>query len=165
MITSNYFSSYATQIIYCALFGATSGAYVGLSPVITIDLIGLDNFINVYGFQMVGMGLGRIIGPPLIGMIVKMLCSMLMIYVHNSGALHDASGSHNNGFFFAGSSMILSGVLFMLVSFLEYVKKTRNPETEPILHGKSAAAIIGSTQTIMSQTLHSALEWQDMTSF
>ena len=50
---------------------------MGLSPVIIIDLHGLDNFINVYGFQMVAMGLGRIIGPPLIGMIIQMLCSML----------------------------------------------------------------------------------------
>ena len=64
---SNYCSSYETQLIYCALFGATSGAYVGLTPVITIDLIGLDNFIKAYGFQLFAMGIGRIIGPPLIG--------------------------------------------------------------------------------------------------
>ena len=56
--------------------------------------------------------------------------------------------------------MILSGVLFMLVSLMKYMKKTRNPEMEPILNEKSAAAIVGATQTIMSQTLHSALEWQ-----
>ena len=78
LITSNYFSSYATQIIYCAFYGATSGGYMGLSPVIIIDLIGLDNFINVYGFQIAAMGLGRIIGPPLIGAIVQMLSSILM---------------------------------------------------------------------------------------
>ena len=42
---------------------------MGLTPVIIIDLIGLDNFKNVYGFQMVAIGLGRISGPPLIGMI------------------------------------------------------------------------------------------------
>ena len=84
--------------------------------------------------------------------------------VHISGALHDASGSHNYGFFLAGSSMISSGVLFMLVSLMKHMKKTRNPETELILNGKSAAAIIGSTQTIMSPILHSALEWQEMTS-
>ena len=51
---------------------------MGLSPVIIIDLIGLDNFINVYGFQIAAMGLGRIIGPPLIGTIVQMLSSILM---------------------------------------------------------------------------------------
>ena len=76
---SNYLSSFSTQIVYCALFGATSGAYMGLTPVIIIDLIGLDNFLNLYAFQMVAIGLGRIIGPPLIGMIAQMLlCSMLM---------------------------------------------------------------------------------------
>ena len=78
LISSTYFSSYGTQIIYCALYGVTSGGYMGLSPVIIIDLIGLDNFINVYGFQIAAMGLGRIIGPPLIGAIVQILSSILM---------------------------------------------------------------------------------------
>ena len=54
---------------------------MGLSPVIIIDLIGLDNFINVYGFQIAAMGLGRLIGPPLIGMIIQMLSSILMAWL------------------------------------------------------------------------------------
>ena len=64
---SNYFSNYSTQIVYCVLFGATSGAYMGLSPVITIDLFGLDNFVKAYGFQVLAYGIGTIIGPPVIG--------------------------------------------------------------------------------------------------
>ena len=64
---SNFCSDDATQIIYCAFFGATSGAYVGLTPVILIDLIGLDHFLQAYGIQLVFIGIARIIGPPIIG--------------------------------------------------------------------------------------------------
>ena len=89
--------------------------------------------------------------------------------LHILGALHDASGSHYNGFFLAGSSMILSGVLFMLVALLVHMKKNNNQENNHTPRGKSAAAIIGSTQSIMTQTfysaqnIYSALEWQNMT--
>ena len=68
---SNYLSSFSTQIVYCALFGATSGAYMGLTPVITIDLFGLDNFVKAYGFQVFAYGIGTLIGPPLIGKYVQ----------------------------------------------------------------------------------------------
>ena len=67
----NYLSSFSTQIVYCALFGATSGAYMGLTPVITIDLFGLGNFVKAYGFQVFAYGIGTLIGPPLIGKCTK----------------------------------------------------------------------------------------------
>ena len=67
LVLSNFCLDYATQIIYCALFGATSGAYVGLMPVILIDLIGIGNFLQAYGMQLVFIGVARIIGPPIIG--------------------------------------------------------------------------------------------------
>ena len=91
--------------------------------------------------------------------------------LHILGALHDASGSHYNGFFLAGSSMILSGVLFMLVALLVHMKKNDNQENNHIPGRKSAAAIIGSAQNIMTQSFHSAqniysaLEWQNMAAF
>ena len=67
LVISNICFDYATQIIYCALFGATSGAYVGLMPVILIDLVGIGNFLQAYGMQLVLIGVARIIGPPIIG--------------------------------------------------------------------------------------------------
>ena len=67
--------------------------------------------------------------------------------------------------------MILSGVLFMLVALLVHMKKNDNQENNHIPGRKSAAAIIGSGQNIMTQTFHSAqniysaLEWQNMAAF
>ena len=67
LVISNFCLDYATQITYCLLFGATSGAYVGLMPVILIDLIGIGDFLQAYGLQLVFIGVARIIGPPIIG--------------------------------------------------------------------------------------------------
>ena len=45
----------------------TSGAYVGMTAVILIDVIGLKKFIQGYGIQLFFMGMGLAIGPPIIG--------------------------------------------------------------------------------------------------
>ena len=44
--------------------GANNG---GMIAVILIDIIGLNAFVKGYGIQLFFMGLGRIIGPPIIG--------------------------------------------------------------------------------------------------
>ena len=69
MAISNLGSQYSTQMIYCIFFGATSGAYTVLTPVILIDLIGLDRFTLAYGLDLLAMGMGTIIGPPIVGNI------------------------------------------------------------------------------------------------
>ena len=67
LIASNYCLDYATQIIYCLIFGVTSGTYISLMSVILIDLIGLERFVQGFGIQLLCIGIGRIIGPPMIG--------------------------------------------------------------------------------------------------
>ena len=73
---------YTSQIVYCLLFGATSGAYTVLTSVVLIDLVGLKTFIQAYGIQLLSMGIARIIGPPIIGkyrMLGSSLCTRLSI--------------------------------------------------------------------------------------
>ena len=64
---SNFCFNYATQILYCVVFGLTQGAYFGLTAVITIDIIGVDMWVQAYGVQLLFMGIAYIIGPPLTG--------------------------------------------------------------------------------------------------
>ena len=67
LIVSKFCHIYATQIAYCAVFGLTEGAYIGLTSVITIDIMGMETFIHAYGVQLFFMGAACVIGPPLIG--------------------------------------------------------------------------------------------------
>ena len=67
LVMSNFCFNYLTHILYCIVFGVTSGAYIGLTAVILIDVIGLKTFVPGYGVQLFFMGMGLTIGPPIIG--------------------------------------------------------------------------------------------------
>ena len=122
---------------------------------IIIDLIGLDGFIQAYGFQLFFIGIGRIIGPPLIGKFKDTKNTKSHDINHLSGALHDASGNHYNGFYLAGSSMLISGLLLLLIPFIKHMKNKKKYEREPLIQAKSTTAMMRSVHA-----LHSALEWQ-----
>ena len=64
---SVFMNTYTTQAIYCAIFGVTSGAYVGLTSVVLVDLLGLDKLTNAFGLLLMFQGIASVIGPPIIG--------------------------------------------------------------------------------------------------
>ena len=66
---SNLWGSYSAQAFFCAVFGITSGAYVGLTSVVLVDLLGLDNLTNAFGLLLLFQGIASVIGPPFIGEI------------------------------------------------------------------------------------------------
>ena len=55
------------QIAYCSVFGVTSGAYVGLTSVVLVDLLGLERLTNAFGLLLLFQGIASVIGPPIIG--------------------------------------------------------------------------------------------------
>jgi MCP family monocarboxylic acid transporter-like MFS transporter 14 len=67
MAVSNFCTTYTTQAIFCAVFGITSGAYVGLTSVVLVDLLGLDNLTNAFGLLLLFQGIASVMGPPFIG--------------------------------------------------------------------------------------------------
>ena len=77
---------------------------------------------------------------------------------HLSGALRDSSGNYDYGFYLAGSCMIISGLLFLLIQCINHLKQKRRREDrrhDDLEQSKTATAIMRCTVT-----LHSALEWQ-----
>lgn len=53
--------------IYSAVFGFNIGAYVGLTSVILVDLLGLDRLTNAFGLLLLFQGIASLIGPPIAG--------------------------------------------------------------------------------------------------
>ena len=51
------------------MFGITSGAYVGLTSVVLVDLLGLDRLTNAFGLLLLFQGIASVMGPPIIGKI------------------------------------------------------------------------------------------------
>lgn len=52
---------------YCSVFGFTIGAYVGLTSVILVDLLGLEKLTNAFGILLLFQGIASLIGPPIGG--------------------------------------------------------------------------------------------------
>lgn len=66
--------------MYSAFFGFTIGAYVGLTSVILVDLLGLDKLTNAFGLLLLFQGIASLAGPPLAGMCFSMKYQITFIY-------------------------------------------------------------------------------------
>ncbi|MBN3326788.1 MOT14 protein, partial [Atractosteus spatula] len=85
--------TFAGLAIVCAMMGFSSG-YFSVMPVVTEDLVGLNNLANAYGVIICANGISALLGPPVAGWI------------------YDVSETYDYSFY-------LSGVLYMVgISFL-----------------------------------------------
>lgn len=64
---SIWFYSYASQIFYAIVFGSMSGAYVGLTSVVLVDLLGMERLTNAFGLLLMFQGIASVLGPPMCG--------------------------------------------------------------------------------------------------
>lgn len=69
ILLSNFSMNFATQMIYCVVYGFTGGAYRGLTPVVAIDIMGMKKFVLGYGVQLLFMGIAMMIGPTVTGVV------------------------------------------------------------------------------------------------
>ncbi|KAF8767570.1 Monocarboxylate transporter 12 like protein [Argiope bruennichi] len=109
---SAYALDYSLMATYCATFGATAGAYVSLTSVILVDLLGLDKLTNAFGILLVFQGISSLIGPPI------------------TGWLYDFLGSYDPGFFMSGTMIAISGIMLFLVPCLQKPPTVHLPDPE-----------------------------------
>jgi len=107
---SVFCNTYISQVVYCAIFGVTSGAYVGLTSVVLVDLLGLDKLTNAFGLLLMFQGIASVIGPPIIG------------------ALYDSIGDYDAGFYFAGTMIFISGAMLFAIPPLQRRLKNKKPK-------------------------------------
>lgn len=103
---SVYCVDFASLVVYSTVFGFTIGAYVGLTSVILVDLLGLEKLTNAFGLLLLFQGIASFVGPPIVG------------------ALFDQTNSYGPGFLFAGSMILISGLMLLGVPSLQrYLKR------------------------------------------
>ena len=56
-----------THMVYAALFGFFSGGYVGLTSIVTVDLVGVDKLSDAFGVLLLFQGVAVAIGTPIVG--------------------------------------------------------------------------------------------------
>ncbi|XP_026726922.1 monocarboxylate transporter 13 [Trichoplusia ni] len=87
--------------LYATTFGFTIGAYVGLTSVVLVDLLGIEKLTNAFGLLLLFQGIASLIGPPF------------------AGWLYDTLNSYAPGFYVAGGTISLSGLILFLIPVIE----------------------------------------------
>lgn len=90
-----------------ALYGFCIGAYVGLTSVILVDLLGLEKLTNAFGLVLLFQGIASFIGPPI------------------GGVLGDITGNYNPAFLLAGVSLSLSGLILVAIPPIQRYQKVK----------------------------------------
>ncbi|XP_049762295.1 monocarboxylate transporter 9 [Schistocerca cancellata] len=101
-----------SMAVYCCVFGFTIGAYVGLTSVILVDLLGLDKLTNAFGILLLFEGVASLLGPPI------------------AGWLYDELGSYDPGFYVSGVTIALSGLMLFVIPSLQRRQNLRSQEAE-----------------------------------
>lgn len=103
---------YASLIVYSIVFGFTIGAYVGLTSVILVDLLGLEKLTNAFGLLLLFQGIASLIGPPF------------------AGLLYDLTQTYKYAFIMAGITIAISGVVLFAIPPLQ----RRRDKREAVIH-------------------------------
>ncbi|XP_046401529.1 uncharacterized protein LOC124167593 isoform X2 [Ischnura elegans] len=109
---ATFFSAFCydfiTLALYSCVFGFTIGAYVGLTSVILVDLLGLAKLTNAFGLLLLFQGIASFLGPPI------------------AGWLYDGLGSYAPGFYVAGVTIAISGLVLFFIPALQRCVKARS---------------------------------------
>ncbi|XP_054166334.1 monocarboxylate transporter 7-like isoform X2 [Oppia nitens] len=97
VIIMPYCVTYTTVLVSSVLFGFFVSAYICLTSIILVDLLGIDRLTNAFGLLSLFRGIASMLGPPLAGMIF------------------DSTDSYPITFCVAGILLIISSMISFLV--------------------------------------------------
>ncbi|XP_015607738.1 monocarboxylate transporter 12 [Cephus cinctus] len=98
---SIFCTTFTAFAFYSTVYGFTAGAYVGLTSVILVDLLGLDRLTNAFGLLLLFQGIASLLGPPI------------------AGWLYDGLKSYDPGFYVAGSMIAISGLMLFFIPMIQ----------------------------------------------
>uniref|UniRef100_A0A0K8TLS6 Putative monocarboxylate transporter n=1 Tax=Tabanus bromius TaxID=304241 RepID=A0A0K8TLS6_TABBR len=114
VMLSIFCTSFIGLTTYVTVYGTTIGAYVGLTSVILVDLLGLDKLTNAFGLLLLFQGIASFLGAPF------------------AGWLYDISGNLNLSFLTAGGSIVISGlILFAIPPIQKYRARINTDRDSP----------------------------------
>lgn len=91
-----------------------------LVPIICVNIVGYDDFVNAYGFMFFCQGLASFSGPPILGNSPFNIYLILIIIngLKFKGLIVDKSGSYALSYYIIGIGICFSG--FILTTILCY---------------------------------------------
>lgn len=74
-------TSYGMLSFFCALFGLSSGMYIGITTVILADMLGTEKLSSSYGISLFVNGVLQLVGPPVCGAIFEQVGTYKPIFL------------------------------------------------------------------------------------
>jgi len=99
-----FVTSYSMLLTVGAFFGLSIAAYISLTSIVLVDLLGLEKLTSAFGLLTMFRGAASIVGPPI------------------AGAVFEATSSLNISFYLAGSFLLAAGVASMLADVVRRCK-------------------------------------------
>ena len=103
-------STYGSFVFVALLFGLFVAAYISLTSIVLVDLLGLDNLTSAFGLLVLYRGVSSMVGPPV------------------AGAVYDATQSYDVSFFLAGGFLVLASFVSFGAQILHRRKKSKKME-------------------------------------
>ncbi|XP_014242664.1 monocarboxylate transporter 3 isoform X2 [Cimex lectularius] len=104
--------SYAAYVTMSVFFGLAISAYISLTSIILVDLLGLDKLTNAFGLLILFRGAAAIVGSPL------------------AGAVYDATKTYTIPFYMAGFFFLMSTITSFMAPMM---KRCTKQEPEPVM--------------------------------
>ena len=98
-------NSYGLFVFVALMFGFFVAAYISLTSIVLVDLLGLDNLTSAFGLLVLYRGISSMVGPPV------------------AGAVYDATKSYDISFYMAGGFLILASLISFAAQILQKKKQ------------------------------------------
>jgi MFS family permease len=104
-------TTFASFVILGLLFGLFIAAYISLTSIVLVDVMGIENLTSAFGLLTMFRGAASIVGPP------------------TAGAVYEATHSYSISFYLAGGFLLAAGVTSVLA---DIVRRSERAAGEPI---------------------------------
>lgn len=95
-----FISTFPGFVVVGLLFGLFIAAYISLTSIVLVDVMGIENLTSAFGLLTMFRGASSIIGPPI------------------AGAVYEATQSYNVSFFLAGGFLMAAGFTSLLADII-----------------------------------------------
>ncbi|CAD5116913.1 DgyrCDS5754 [Dimorphilus gyrociliatus] len=107
----SFYTDYKTMIIYSVIFGALSGSWISLLPVILVDIVSIDKIEKGFGLLCSFSSFALLFAGPLCGWLI------------------DKTQNFDSTFYLVGIMQLISGVVFSFNKLVEYLDERRSSKT------------------------------------
>lgn len=105
-------TNYASMMVYSFCFGLLIGVYTCLTPIVLVDLLGLEKLSNAFGLVLLYQGIGAVVGPPI------------------AGAIFDSTKNYDNSFIMMGMCLLVSGLMLYPIPCIKRFQHKKDSETD-----------------------------------